>query len=379
MSYGIVLIRLSKGPYDKSIDWTLESPAFFDLRKIGGKPSHIFSDDFIKEVADLIGKFKINELSNQLNVPKSIRNSIENGGIPYFDFLPKTKLNSILILVDEYSDDPLKNRIPQELDSRLSKMGISVELMKFYHYLHNFYDKNGGIYSFDDLIINQEGIIILLFAEEKVLLEKKNFPIFDILCKWPMIAWIQIQPNHWTDPVNFQKLNLTIPKFPCTPLGIKNAFFSIFNKKHHNLEFFVPYHYPTLPIPFERLDLWLANYYGNVFPFLQDCSIFQPISFELANSIRERFYPNLPIDAVFSIFNLPNTTYSNAGVYFSFKVLKSMRLSMIEQKTEKYILNLVNFILYKIEEAKPDVPENSLTFLLLGSSYGTSKIRDWGR
>ncbi|VFM97921.1 MAG: WD domain-containing protein, G-beta repeat-containing protein [Candidatus Kentron sp. G] len=119
--------------------------------------------------------------------------------------------------------------------------------------------------------------------------------------------------------MKFQLPNL--PTFPATPTGLESAIRAFLTEQGAPRPAADPAHTPTGNPP-ERLDVRVESLLGDALPWAQDCAMFQPaIPLGLADTLRRRFYPQLPPDRLGRFFALPDTLSTAAGIRFSTEVL----------------------------------------------------------
>ena len=108
---------------------------------------------------------------------------------------------------------------------------------------------------------------------------------------------------------------------------------------------------------------WLEYFLGDALLWAQDCSVIQPITDGLADALRLKFHPNLPPEQIECLYALPNTTHTNSGLRFSNETQEILRKEFLQRRSEAEQKEVVNFILDRVEKAKPDVEKDNLAYL----------------
>ncbi len=363
--YAIYLRRLKKGPQDNVPDWDRNAPMYFNPGSIGGKPLPRLDEAFLSDLADSMGYFKGKQAGKVLNVPASIKATVRQGGIPACDFFRRSQIRTLLILEDANAEALEWNTVSRELAMGMIRYGVPVIYGQFRGSPEKFRTKHGSVYDLDDLEDQRNGILMLIFTDGKVFHGHKNAFALEAIARWPMTAWMELREQKFWDETTALPIKKKIPLYPATRDGVFQAirrFMTEQGAKEKITDNLIQD--TSLPdLADTRLDAWLEHVLGEAILWAQDCSMIQPVSLGLADGLRVKFHPNLPMEQIECLYALPNTALVNSGLHFSDEILKELRKGFLNRRTEGEQRDVVQFILDQVEQAKPNVSNDSLAYL----------------
>jgi len=312
-----------------------------------------------------MGYFKSETPGKALNLANSIKATVHSGGIPSCEFFTRKKIRTLLILEDAYAEALDWNPVPKELAEGMKRYGIPVIYGRFRGSPDKFKIQDGSVFHLDDLEDHSNGIVLLIFTDGKSFQGiKKSFSL-EAISRWPKVAWMDLRGQRFWDESSDLAMQYKIPIFPATASGLVQAIQLFLTEQGLRDKASVTTNENKhLPNIFNKnSELWIEHFLGDTLHWAQDCSMVKPISSSMAQKIREKFYPHLSADDIECLYALPNTTTTESNIHFSNEMLKTLRNGFMSRKSENEQNQVILFILDQIEAAKPDVPEDSLTYL----------------
>jgi formylglycine-generating enzyme required for sulfatase activity len=386
--YALHLWRLAKGTNskrsakkaEKQTNWNEKGPLFFHPGIIGGNPAPWLDEETLSYLADSMGYFKTAQPGKILNIASSIKNTVKQGGIPSPSFEKQKQIQTLLILEDEYAEALDWNPISKELAQGMQRYGVPVIYGKFQGSPERFRTLDGMVYHLDELEDQRRGILLLLFTDGKVFHRPQTGFALENLARWPKLVWIELTNQKTWSQFGDKTVSLTsknkIPIYPGTSEGLIQAVekFTSEQGKGREAEADFSQEKHFISQADAKYDAWLEYFLGDALLWVQDCSIMQPITPGLADSLRRRFHPYLKPEQIECLYSLPNTTVTDSGLRLSDENMRMLRRGFLQRRSEEEKKEVLQFILAKIEQAKPDAEKESLSHLSWELVYERIKL-----
>ena len=363
--YSVYIILLLKNPSNISPKINENVEQHYNRACIGGNPSQLLDDKSISYIAESMGYFRSNIPGKKLNVKATINATINSGGIPTFVFFQQPKIKTLLILEDIYAEALKWNSISKELAEGMINYEIPVIYGKFKDTPEQFKTQDNTVYLLDDFDRYRKGILCLIFTDGKCFHRLENPFILERISRWPMVAWMELRHQQFWDASFSLPLKHNIPLYPATPKGIMQTIKHFVSEQgarreqKNNITNKNP-----LPQYFrEKPEIWIEHLLGDALLWAQDCSMIQPITPGLIQNLRQRFHPNIPAEKIEYLYQIPNTIITDSGLYFSDDILKALKKGFFSRRSKHEESQVIQFILDQLEEAKPDKPRDSLSYL----------------
>ena len=347
-------------PEDQPVVWNKEGERHFPLGIIGGEPAPLFDKDELGELADSMGYFLSEEPSSELDVITSIQTTMRVGGIPTLKFQRRYSVRSLLILEDEFAESTSWNPIAQQFADGMERRGIEVAHGRFFGSTGQFRLKNGPIVRLEDIEDQRHGHVMLIFSDGHGVFRHEDKFALEALSHWPAVAWMDLrEPRFWNQTAALPT-SYNIPLFPATPAGTIQAIRRFLTEQGTLIDYTTQAREGT-GIPSSDqvyFDAYIENLLGDAFPWAQACALFHPVSSGLADALRIRFYPHLPAERIGRLHILPDTRKTDAGLYFSANVRRSLRSVFFARCSEDEQEEILRFIQNEIDKLEPEDEES---------------------
>ena len=339
---------------------------FFHPGRIGAKPEPRLDSETLAFLADSMGYFKSGVPGKNLDVPASVAETLAQGGIPYCIFKEKKQIRTLLILEDENAEALEWNPISAELAKGMRRHGAPVIYGRFSGSPEVFVTPDGRARLLEDYENQRRGILLLMFTDGKSFYRRKNKFALERIARWPMAAWMHLNEARSRDDWSMLAQENGLPVFPATRDGLTRAVASFMAEQGKSREE-KGLDADGAP-PIERAEthdeLWLEHFLGDALPWARDCAWIQPIAVGLAEELRKEYHPRLAAERIERLVNLPNTTRTASGIRFSKDILRLLRRSFLNGRTDDDQKEVLEFILERVDAAKPkDEKEDSLAML----------------
>ncbi|HKO97009.1 MAG TPA: energy transducer TonB [Pyrinomonadaceae bacterium] len=347
----------------KPVYWNPDAPRHFSLGLIAGEPAPRLDSTTIDRLADSMGYFSSQDKSTTLNIPATIKATVNNSGIPSLVYQRKKRVRAIVVLEDAFAESLAWNHVPEELAQGLSQRGIPVLFGKFYGSPMKFETGSRRVYDLEDLERDRKGYLILVFSDGKSLRRQDTFAL-EFLARWPLVAWMELREPRFWDESTALPAKYGLPIYPATADGLVSVTEKLLTEGTNRTQF------PTNALTWQGLpprlgddlDAYVEELLGDSIRWAQSCSILQPLSLGLADALRREFHQDLPPERLDRLFLLPNTGYTAAGLRFSKPVWRVLRSGFTVRWSIEEQTRIQSFILDRVKESKPDDPD-SLAFL----------------
>lgn len=355
VAFGVYLRQARKPPNDKAVEWNPDGERYFQSEKIGGDPAPRIDDETLAHLADSTGYFQNENPGKNVDIQASIKASIEKA-MPEIVFFPGKQIRSVVILADTFTDSLAWNSVEKELKDGMTRLGVPVVYGKFRGVPDKFHTEDGQTIYLDDLEANRGGKLLLIFCDGKGFHKKRDRYCLESLARWPMIAWMDPQPENLWDESSTLPAEFGIPVYPASPGGLLRVFrrfLTEFSMGKDNSDNFgnrtgVP------QVGNRGLSVYLENFLKEALPLAQDCAMMPtPVTLGLMDALRREFHPGLPPKCMDLITAIPETTCVVSGFRFSDAVRSVLRRGFIARGSEKYQTAVLEFLLEKVNAAEP--------------------------
>ncbi|MDM8516434.1 hypothetical protein QUF76_09560, partial [Desulfobacterales bacterium HSG16] len=356
LAYAVYLWKTHKIPKDRPPVWNDKAPRHFRLGTIAKDVPPVLDSETLDTLADFLGYFQSGLPGKTLDVSASIKHTINEGGIPSPVFCKHRQIYNVLILEDECTQALAWNPIARELARGLEKRGVPVVYGKFYGSPGQFTKPDGSAFHMEDIEDQRRGYLVLIFSDGKGLHRQQDEFALESLARWPMIAWMEMRDVLFWDESTNWPVSLGIPVYPANSEGLVLAM-GRFLTEHGNLgneESGRSAACQVVPKSVgKNIPAYVERVTGNALIWAQACSMIQPVSIGMADSLRRRFHPDLSYESIERLFALPGTLQTVSGLRFSTKVLSVLRSGFVVRRNDEQQEEVLRFILEKIGEAEP--------------------------
>ncbi|MCP4111648.1 MAG: SUMF1/EgtB/PvdO family nonheme iron enzyme [Desulfobacteraceae bacterium] len=354
--FGVYLWESRKVPKDKEPEWDKEKTRYFPAENIGGKPCPRISKPALAHLADSMGYFRSEQAGTELDVPASIQATGDRGGVPDLVFFRRRQIRKLIILEDIFAEPMEWNTVSRELAQGMFHLGVPLLYGKFRGVPDQFFTEDGMAYYLEDLETDRRGYLLLIFSDGKGIHEQESRYILEAIARWPMKTWMELRSKEFWDETSAIPVHYGIPIYPATEDGLLCAFARFLTEKAEQDDFSEQaLNWQGIPVRGARsLPVYLEELAGDALPLVQACAMIQPVSFGMADVLRREFYPLLPPERIERLLAVPGTTRNAAGLRFSNQVLAVLRSGFLARRSEDEQAEILEFILRKIDEVKPD-------------------------
>ena len=344
---------------DKEIapTWDDSASRHFSLGEIGGKPSPMIEDAVLNHIADSMGYFLAEQPGNRLDMVASAKKTAEQCGMVSLRFSRRKKLRSLVILEDAFAEPREWNPIATELAEGMLARGVSVLHGRFYGAAEQFKTEDGATYRIEDLEDEREGLLLLLFTDGKSFCRSEQRFDLERLACWPAAAWMELREHKFWDQSSEIPVQYGIPVYPATSTGIQEAMKAFLTESGLGSDYSVFATRPAMPpnLATSQLEPYVEYFLGDALLWAQDCAMaIQPISRGMADALRNKFHPCLPVERIGRLHLLPETEYNHIGLRFSDDMMKVLRQGFMVRRSEKEQDEVLQFILEKVAECEPE-------------------------
>ncbi|MCP4346452.1 MAG: SUMF1/EgtB/PvdO family nonheme iron enzyme [Desulfobacterales bacterium] len=362
--FGVYLWESRKVPKDKEPEWDRKKTRYFPAENIGGKPCPRISKPALAHLADSMGYFRSEQAGAELDVPASIQATGDRGGVPDLVFFRRRQIRKLIILEDIFAEPMEWNTVSRELAQGMFHLGVPLLYGKFRGVPDQFFTEDGMAYYLEDLETDRRGYLLLIFSDGKGIHEQESRYILEAIARWPMKAWMELRSKEFWDETSAIPVHYGIPIYPATEDGLLCAFARFLTEKAEQDDFSEQaLNWQGISVRGARsLPVYLEELAGDALPLAQACAMIQPVSFGMADALRREFYPGLLPERIERLLAVPGTTRNAAGLRFSNQVLAVLRSGFLARRTEDEQAEILEFILKKIDEVKPD-DRDSLAYL----------------
>jgi branched-chain amino acid transport system substrate-binding protein len=362
--YGIYLWRSRKIPEDQAPLWDKNGKRHFSLGSISPETSPRLDDEALNQIADSMGYFVSEQTGKLLNVPVSLEKTLQKGGIPSLEFYKRKQSRALIILEDTFAEATIWNPIARELAQGLMLRGVPVIYGRFTGCPEQFQTEDGSLHQLEDFENQRRGYLVLIFTDSKGLYRHESTFVIETLSRWPMLSWMELREARQWDRMTAVPARYGLPVYPATSSGILTAIKGFLTERGITTDVSGQYRkWHGLPGYADvKLDAYLEKILGDAILWALDCSMIQPINQGLADKLRIKFHPHLPVERIERLYLLPGTTYNVSGLRFSDDVMKFLRKGFLIRRDEKAQEDVINFILHEVELAEP-TEEGSMAHL----------------
>ncbi len=351
----LVYLRFNrKIRFPKPLEWDEDKPRRFSLAQVGGEPSPLLDRDTLDEAADAVGYFYSDRPAATLDVPATIRTTLDQGGLPALRFHRRKHIRTLLILRDRHARASW-NRTAEELAEGIQQRGVPVVLGAFKGSPARFKTEHGGVQHLEDLEETRDAFIILIFSDASRI---RSSHAWADLKQWPRCAWLDYrEPRLWSSEHPARRYGL--PLHTADAQGIRAVLKRFLSEQGASTQA------PDVVAPPVRGELTgatLAFRLGDALSWAQDCSVLQPISRGLADKLRRHFYPHLAATRLERILDLPGTRQDAEGIRFSFLARRLLKQGFVA-RPEARRREVLEFLRDELDQAGKDLQEGSLARL----------------
>ncbi|MCP4656042.1 MAG: hypothetical protein GY856_11565, partial [bacterium] len=214
------LRRARRPPVDEAPIPDLQAPRLFRTNTIGGPPEARLDRETLDQLADALGYFCSNQLSDALDVSSSIEATGRRGGIPELVFTPARQVRRVLILEDALAEPLAWNPTAGELARGLARRGIPVLYGSFHGVPDSFHTADGVGYQLEDLEDERRGYLLLIFSDGKGLVRHRDSFVLEALARWPQVAWMELRERRAWDEQSALPARFGLPVYPAGRAGL---------------------------------------------------------------------------------------------------------------------------------------------------------------
>jgi len=353
------LRRSCKIPEDQPAIFDPNNPnRHFSMAAVGGKRPTFLTEEILDHLADCMGYFQNEQIDHKIDIDESVKSTVKKNGITQIVFSKRKQTRTLLVLKDNFAESPRWNSIASELVNGIQKRGVPVIYGRFDCSFDQFKTDDGSIHYMDDLEDQRNGYLVLIFAEIQGKISQHLIFAMERLSRWPMKAWMDYQLDHCHDDSikHLQKIN--IPVFPASSEGVYNAIRQYLAEQGVGKDLSkIQYRHFSAGI-IERPSVLVEYLLGDALSWAQDCSMIQPVSIGLADTIRKKFHHHLPPERMARIISLPDTVNTSSGLRFSVNILALLRTGFIERRSSYEQEVVLSFLMDEIKKAEPAIEKN---------------------
>ncbi|MCP4106342.1 MAG: leucine-rich repeat domain-containing protein, partial [Desulfobacteraceae bacterium] len=354
LAYAFFLWKSHKIPKDKPPKWDKHGPRHFRVGSIGGKMSRFLDPDTLDQLGDLLGYFQSEHPGKLLNMPASIKDTIDRG-VSSLVFRKRRQIYNLLILEDAFSESLAWNTVAGELAEGLEQRAIPVTYGRFDGSPGQFKTLDGSVFRMEDLEDQHRGYLVLIFSDGRGLHRQQDAFVLESLARWPMIAWMELrEPRFWDESTDWPA-SYGIPVYPATKDGLVLAM-GRFLTEQGTLEDFNTGRVDCRGILGRgagEVRAYTERLLGDALVWAQACAMIQPVTVGMADALRGEFHELLPCERVERLFALPGTLNTVSGLKFSVPVLSVLRSGFVIHRNEEQQEQVLRFLLEKIRGAEP--------------------------
>ncbi|MDX0009827.1 hypothetical protein GOC40_24690 [Sinorhizobium meliloti] len=348
----------------------------FRIGLVGGPPPLAIDAERGKVIGDLFAYSAGSEDTRLLDVDRTIDAVVNAGGYPTIRHPAERILPVIVVLVDTTSPARVWNSLPEELTETLLRRGLDVRLRRFQGSLH------AG--SADAPAPTKAGSEILAMAEDEHNLATL---CFSDGARWrdadtQILQRLAAQgPVFWFDDRDRELWDYSLE-------GLRHAHIKIWEATAAAVEealraAYAPGHGIGTPAAGARAALRRRRTFltggetagprvseillqdevfsllGSALGWAAHCAILEPMSYGLADAIRQRFHPDLPWIAFSRLAALPGTSVGVEGIRYQGAVRSLLLANMAQQEPTATREAVVELIAAKLAHARHGLPPDS--------------------
>jgi len=215
----------------------------------------------------------------------------------------------------------------------------------------------------------------LIFSDSQCLRSGDPGLILEDLRTWPNLAWLDLrEPRSWDLPTFIVKRS-GIDVHPASKRGIECAMRRFLTEEGSLPDWLsetrVCKEYYRTDLPMEG---YLAHILDRALPWAQACAVLQPVSYGLAEKLREAFFPKIPAESIGRFYDLPGTTVTSEGIHFSDKVRDVLMKGFNDHTEPALRARIVEFILYELKKIIDRLPAGTSARPGLASKLGEAYL-----
>jgi hypothetical protein len=329
----------------------------FRPAKIGGIPAPLLDRETLDSLADFLGYFRSDIVGRELDIRASIEATARWGGVPCPVFSTRRQIRRVIVLEDVFAEALSWNTVAAELAAGLALRGVPLLHGFFRGIPDRFRLKDGSEVHLEDLEDDRRGHLVLVFTDGKGLAAPRADLVLETLARWPQVAWMQLEePRAWDQPAAFAaRHGLRI--FPASQAGLLQVVGRFTSEMAAEPSLSTPPDrwrgLPPRPLAGRLVD-HVEMLLGDSLLWAQACAMaMPPFSLGLADRLRERFHPDLPVDRRQRLVTLPGTTRDAGGLTFSLEVTAALREGFRLRRFKAAQDEVLEFIVERIQEAEP--------------------------
>lgn len=352
---------ISRALRDPALQFDPKQPRLFPFSRVGDPAPPQLSGPALDCLADSINYFLSSRPSQRLDINSTIRETGRNAGMPALQYYRQRQVRRVCIFEDSRSDALIWNRVTSELMEGLSKRGVEVMFARFVGDLDQFVMQDGRTYWLDDLDNEKRDSLFLFFSDGKHIGNRDIFAL-ERLARLPLVAWFDFrEPRFWDETALLIK-TYGIPLYQANADGLIRAFDRFLMESASEADDTdAVRHWRGFP-PFTegQLAVYIEHLLGDSLVWAQACSMIQPISLNMAHSLRKEFQAHLPFERIERLFRLPGTTLQASCLRFSRPVMAALRGGFAARLSAEEQNAILVFIQQHIRRLEPPKSEKSL-------------------
>ncbi|MDJ0837580.1 MAG: formylglycine-generating enzyme family protein [Acidobacteriota bacterium] len=326
----------------------------FSFASIGGEAEAFLDEETLNAAADLAGHYAATESGTILDARRTVRATIQNGGLPRMFYQKRVAGRTLLLLEDERVPTSCRTPLPRELAAGLTVRGVEAIHGIFEGSPATFATDNGTAYRLADLEHEKAALSVLLFTDGAASNRRR-------LTLWPRVAWLH-PPHSVLKPA---ESGSNFPTFPANRAGVLAClgYFSMLRGPGEG-PLQKPENSPSPVLLAETsLSLYLEHRLGDVLLWAADCALLQPCSAGLAGQLRQRFHAHLKPEDLHRFHLIPGTQRTPSGFRFSREGMTVLRPYWLTHRDETAQIEVLGFILDQVKAARPEGDETCLAVL----------------
>jgi HEAT repeat protein len=355
-------LLVAKAIRDPPLEFNANSPRHFPFSLLGESARPQINGSTLDELADSINYFLSTRPSKRLDIVATIEATGDNGGMPDLRFHRQKQVRRVCIFEDARSKSLKWNRTTSELFDGLEKRGIEVLFGTFLGSLNQFVLRDGHTYWLDDLDNERRDSLFLFFSDGKYINTHQDFFALERLAKLPLVAWFDFrEPRFWDESAYLISL-YGIPLYQANAEGLMRAFDRFLLESTGEVDDAQAIrHWRGFP-PFTdgQLAAYIEHLLGDALVWAQVCAMIQPLSLNLAHTLRRAFQPHLPFERIERLFKLPGTTWQGSCLHFSRPVVAALRGGFVTRLSPAQQESMLDLIKQQIRRLEPPKREKSL-------------------
>jgi len=353
---------ISKALQDPAPRFTANGPRLFQLAALGDAPRPMLDGATLDRLADSINYFLSARPSKRLNIQATINATGQNAGMPALRFYKQRQVRRVCVFEDLRSEALRWSTVTSELLEGLSKRGVDVWYARFPGSPVQFITQDNMNYWLDDLDNESRDSLFLFFSDGKHIGKLQDRFALERLATLPLVAWFDFrEPKFWNETAYLIK-TYGIPVYQANADGLKRAFdhFLMESGSKNDEGSRVSQWRGFPPFTDGQVAAYVEHLLGDSMVWAQACAMIQPISLNLAHTLRHRFQPHLPAERIERLSRLPGTTWEHSCLRFSREVVAALRGGFSARLAPEKQDAILSFIQQQIRRHEPPKNEHSL-------------------